>query len=216
MVRMVFVDTAYFLALVNERDSFHAQALQLENQDLGWRYTTEWVLTEVANDLCPTSRRYKFNQLMTRLRSRPDMKIVRVKPEQFKEGSELYVKRADKGWSLTDCISFLVMRELGIRAALTPDEDFEQAGFERLMEPRPRGVSEEPLEYGAARVCGGSAHTLGAVAGQQAGADRVAEHAGEEVGREKDLEDREGCGEQQGFRDEAATIDERAHAFEHV
>jgi hypothetical protein len=153
---------------------------------------------------------------MTRLQSRSDMRIVRVTPEHFKEGCELYFKRADKGWSLTDCISFLVMQELGIRAALTPDEDFEQAGFERLMEPRPPGVSEEPPEYGAAGSCVASAHALGAVAGQQAGADRVAENAGEEPGREEDLEDRQGCGQEEGFRDEVAAVHERAHAFEHV
>jgi predicted nucleic acid-binding protein len=43
--------------------------------------------------------------------------------------------RPDKGWSLTDCVSFELMRGRGIREALTTDRHFEQAGFVRLLQP---------------------------------------------------------------------------------
>jgi len=46
---------------------------------------------------------------------------------------ELYAERPDKGWSLTDCISFVVMRQQGITQALTGDHHFEQAGFTALL-----------------------------------------------------------------------------------
>ena len=36
-------------------------------------------------------------------------------------------------WSLTDCISFIVMQERNISEALTTDRHFEQAGFIRLL-----------------------------------------------------------------------------------
>lgn len=42
-------------------------------------------------------------------------------------------ERPDKSWSLTDCISFVVMRDRDIRSALTADGDFEQAGFRALL-----------------------------------------------------------------------------------
>jgi len=45
----------------------------------------------------------------------------------------LYKKYADKEWSLVDCISFIVMRERGIKQALTFDRHFEQAGFDAIM-----------------------------------------------------------------------------------
>ena len=36
-------------------------------------------------------------------------------------------------FALTDCISFAVMEERGIRDALTADEHFRQAGFRPLL-----------------------------------------------------------------------------------
>ena len=53
--------------------------------------------------------------------------------DQFDRALELYERRADKDWSLTDCLSFLVMEDRGIRDALTADHHFEQAGFRALM-----------------------------------------------------------------------------------
>jgi uncharacterized protein len=51
----------------------------------------------------------------------------------FSAGLELFRSRRDKEWSLTDCMSFVVMRERGITDALTNDHHFEQAGFRILL-----------------------------------------------------------------------------------
>jgi hypothetical protein len=51
----------------------------------------------------------------------------------FEAGTDLYSRRSDKEWSLTDCISFVVMQEQGIGEALTGDRHFEQAGFRALL-----------------------------------------------------------------------------------
>ncbi|MDP7134637.1 MAG: PIN domain-containing protein, partial [Planctomycetota bacterium] len=42
-------------------------------------------------------------------------------------------ERLDKGWSLTDCVSFVVMQERGLVDALTTDLHFQQAGFRALL-----------------------------------------------------------------------------------
>lgn len=39
----------------------------------------------------------------------------------------------DKEWGLTDCISFIIMKEFGIKKALTTDEHFLQNGFKALL-----------------------------------------------------------------------------------
>ena len=61
------------------------------------------------------------------------MKIVFVDEPLFHAGLELYLARPDKDWSLTDCISFVVMEREGITDALTGDKHFEQAGFVALL-----------------------------------------------------------------------------------
>jgi predicted nucleic acid-binding protein len=47
--------------------------------------------------------------------------------------TEVGVLRQDKDWSLTDCISFVVMRDRGITKVFTTDHHFEQAGFKKLL-----------------------------------------------------------------------------------
>jgi predicted nucleic acid-binding protein len=42
-------------------------------------------------------------------------------------------RTSDKPSSLTDCISFVVTREIGMNEALTGDRHFEQAGFIALL-----------------------------------------------------------------------------------
>lgn len=61
---------------------------------------------------------------------------TRITPDSlalFQRGLAFYEERPDKAWSLTDCISFLVMSDEGMSEALTGDHHFEQAGFTRLL-----------------------------------------------------------------------------------
>jgi predicted nucleic acid-binding protein len=59
--------------------------------------------------------------------------IVLQNTKQFDLALELYLQREDKAWSLTDCCSFLIMKELGITTALAHDKHFIQAGFQNLL-----------------------------------------------------------------------------------
>jgi len=51
----------------------------------------------------------------------------------WQRGADLYLHRPDKEWSLTDCVSFIVMEERGLTEALAADHHFEQAGFTALL-----------------------------------------------------------------------------------
>jgi len=53
--------------------------------------------------------------------------------ELFDQAVTLYAARMDKEWGVTDCISFVVMQERGLTAALTTDAHFQQAGFQALL-----------------------------------------------------------------------------------
>jgi predicted nucleic acid-binding protein len=61
------------------------------------------------------------------------VELVPLGDELLTGGVELYRDRPDKYWSLTDCISFVVMTELGVTDALTGDRHFKQAGFSLLL-----------------------------------------------------------------------------------
>lgn len=67
------------------------------------------------------------------LKVNPDVIVATQTSESFAKAFDLYCERTDKGWSLTDCSSFLIMRQYGIDAALTHDKHFEQAGFNALL-----------------------------------------------------------------------------------
>ncbi|HTK76461.1 MAG TPA: hypothetical protein VL371_14445 [Gemmataceae bacterium] len=56
--------------------------------------------------------------------------VIRLDDEILMRATDLFSRRMDKDWSLTDCISFVVMTDRGIRTALTGDHHFQQAGFE--------------------------------------------------------------------------------------
>lgn len=61
------------------------------------------------------------------------MKIIRLTPALLDRGIQRFRDRPDKDWPLTDCVSFVVMEDEGIREALTGDQHFEQAGFTALL-----------------------------------------------------------------------------------
>lgn len=128
----VFADTFYFLALLNERDAAHANALGFVATSRPL-VTTAWVLTEVGDALAAPENRSAFLQLLETLQTSPDARILKPTPELFDRGVELFRQRMDKEWSLTDCISFAAMQDECITDALTGDRHFEQAGFRALL-----------------------------------------------------------------------------------
>jgi predicted nucleic acid-binding protein len=129
----VFTDTFYFLALLNPRDTAHARAAAFSSTFSGLVTTTAWVLTEVADALADPRRRPAFLQTLAQLRADPQVRIIAPDLALFDDGVALYAARMDKEWSLTDCISFVVMQRGGISEALTGDRYFEQAGFIALL-----------------------------------------------------------------------------------
>jgi uncharacterized protein len=129
----VFADSHFFFAILNPNDAAHAKAIDAGHRHRGPLVTTAWVLTEVADGLASTSRRQVFRRLLEDIEGNKTSLVVPANVETFEKGVELYHARPDKQWSLTDCISFVVMSEENITEALTGDHHFEQAGFTALL-----------------------------------------------------------------------------------
>ena len=132
----VFVDTAAWIALIDNADGLHFRAQQVMNalrQQKAQLVTTEFVLLEVANALAAPAMRAKTVAFITGLRHSPILQIIPASQTLLTEGWTLYSQRPDKGWSLTDCASFVVMTRDQITQAFTSDHHFEQAGFAKLL-----------------------------------------------------------------------------------
>lgn len=132
-MKACFADTFYFLALLSSRDQYHEKAVQL-TRTLDCRIiTTAWVLTELANGMCQVPWRQQFSLFFDRFHNELRTTIVPASEELFEAGLRLYLERQDKDWSLTDCISFVVMNREGLTEALTGDAHFQQAGYVTLF-----------------------------------------------------------------------------------
>jgi len=130
----VFADTYYFLALVNAKDAGHARAVAFTKAFTGRMVTTAWVLTEMADALASSALgRAEFVAAWNDLHIDPDAQVIGCDDQLLAAGIQLYSQRPDKEWSLTDCVSFVVMLRDGITEALTKDRHFEQAGFVALL-----------------------------------------------------------------------------------
>jgi predicted nucleic acid-binding protein len=128
-----FADTFVFLAMINPRDRHHEPAVRLLSSLRQPLVTTSFVLTELADGLSHNTTRATFVALEAMLRGDCRMTILPPAEPLFDAALDLYRSRPDKDWSLTDCASFVVMRERGIAEALTGDHHFEQAGFVAML-----------------------------------------------------------------------------------
>jgi predicted nucleic acid-binding protein len=129
----VFADTFYFLALLDSRDAAHAKAINLSRRPGLRLVTTDYVILELADALNKRTTRAEFIILWESLQGDAAVKIIVGNNNLWQRGMQLYQKRPDKEWQLTDCISFLVMEDLGLKDALTGDKHFAQAGFKPLL-----------------------------------------------------------------------------------
>jgi len=129
----VFADTFFFLAMLDSGDPAHEQALEQASRPWSEIVTTEFVLTELGNALCRVADREAFLAVLDLIQSTPVYRIIPASTQVFSAAVEHFRSRMDKEWSLTDCSSMCVMRELGLRHILTGDHHFTQAGLEILL-----------------------------------------------------------------------------------
>lgn len=127
-----FADTSYYIALLVREDDRHEVAVHWSRKARRI-VLTDCVTVELGSALARSRWRTLLPKLARELRSDPFVEIVPLSQTLLNAGLALYGERPDKEWSLTDCISFLVMEERSLSEALTTDHHFEQAGFKALL-----------------------------------------------------------------------------------
>ncbi|MDE1822150.1 MAG: type II toxin-antitoxin system VapC family toxin [Euryarchaeota archaeon] len=133
---MIFCDTSAWVALADPREQWHRELLRFSRRILAGEFgrvlTTDYVLDETYTLLRMKVGLDAVHRLREQLRTSRNYEVVKVSDDHFERALDLMLAHQDRRWSLTDCTSFLVMRDLGISDALTLDRNFAQAGLNGL------------------------------------------------------------------------------------
>jgi predicted nucleic acid-binding protein len=130
---VTFIDTSALVALFDARDSNHGAASRI------WpRLTsslTELVMTDliIAETVTVLRRRVGWaaaRRAGDRLLSGKVAEVVFADATLFERAWAIFCKFHDQVFSLTDCVSFALMKERSLRTAFSFDQDFRIAGFE--------------------------------------------------------------------------------------
>ena len=131
----VFVDTGYLIALEAITDQHHARAVahwRAFSRSLPPLLTTSFVFGEVVTFFNSRGHHSKAVEVGARLLASSSIRLVHVDAELLRSAWDYFRARPDKRFSLTDCVSFVLMKRMGAEDALAFDGHFLQAGFHAL------------------------------------------------------------------------------------
>lgn len=131
----LFLDASYIVALEASDDQHHSNAQEHWTKLLEAPpslVTTSYVIDEVVTFLNSRHQHSKAVRVGNNLLRTSAIRLIHVDVGLFYEGWHYFEQHADKRFSLTDCISFVLMKRLEIIEALTFDRHFGQAGFVKL------------------------------------------------------------------------------------
>jgi len=135
-----FADTSFRIALSQRFDQHYARAsvwTSYLSRTGAFVITTEAVLWEWMNASADSGTRRTAVEGYRRCHEDPRVEVVPFADDKIAAAVHRYEAREDKGWSLTDCLSFLVMEQRRIARALTTDHHFRQAGFDAVLLTEP-------------------------------------------------------------------------------
>lgn len=136
MASDVFIDSSGYFALLNKRDDRHGEACRILARlaSQGRKaVTTDYVLDESATLLRARGFFHYASLLLENLRFSDACRVVHVTTHHFNSAATLFLLYHDQSFSFTDCVSFVVMRELHLKDALAKDRDFKIAGFNPML-----------------------------------------------------------------------------------
>lgn len=132
----LFVDTSFFIALMNSKDADHAKAVELQkacSEQNIQKVTSDYILLELCDGLAKLNYRSFAISLVDLIEQDSSFQIIPASTEITQAAWSLFKSRPDKEWGLTDCTSFVIMEKLKLSSALTTDHHFQQAGFQALL-----------------------------------------------------------------------------------
>jgi predicted nucleic acid-binding protein len=132
----LFVDTSFLVARFNPKDKDHLKAdrfmgaLAARELPPYKLVTSEYVFDETVTTIYSGTKRHDMAVTAGNvLRGSRTMKLMAVERPVIEGAWQMFKERPDKRWSFTDCVSFTLMEAMSIRAGLSFDSNFKEAGF---------------------------------------------------------------------------------------
>lgn len=126
------MDSSFIIALEDADDQNHetaAASWESFKKNPRKLITTAYIFDETITFLKRRISYDKAAKVGRLLLSSPLVEMAHISEEDFKQGWALFLNYHDKDFSFTDCVSFLVMKQQGIKKAFTFDRHFKQMGF---------------------------------------------------------------------------------------
>lgn len=136
-MKPIFVDTSAWDALADRGDPNHKAAISFRDEIAGQRrlIVTNYILDELYTLLLLNigyQRTVDFKRKLDILARESILQVEWVSEELASEAWSVFEKfNVDKQWSFTDCVSYVVMRRLGMVDVFAFDHHFNQMGFMR-------------------------------------------------------------------------------------
>lgn len=106
--------------------------------------TTHAIICEIGNALAKAPTKPVALALIDSYRADPRVTILPINEHLYEHGLALFRARAGQDWSLTDCLSFVVMQQHSIADALTHDRHFDQIGARALLRDQYYDAAGDP------------------------------------------------------------------------
>ena len=128
-MKTLFVDTSAWYDLLFSGAPAHTDIVALmRRHDLGF-VTSTYVLDELAALLVARSGHAVAARAGAHIRSSAEVIVEHPDAAEELRAWALFLERPDKRYTLTDCLSFVMMRRLKIDTAVATDDHFRQEGF---------------------------------------------------------------------------------------
>jgi predicted nucleic acid-binding protein len=134
-VKLLFVDTAGWVAAADASDAHGAAVRRARDRWLeeeGAMLTTDYVCSETLTTLRLRLGLDAAEAWWKQIEGSSRLRIESVDALRADRARAIFFRYTDKDFSFTDCTSFVVMRDLRVKKALTLDRHFRQMGFEVL------------------------------------------------------------------------------------
>jgi hypothetical protein len=133
VIQSIFVDTSAWYAVMVRKDRDHEAAKALLKSNTQPLITSDYVMDETVTLLLSRVGHSYAVRFLEMLQTSRKVQQIYLTLTQIAAAITLFRNRADKGWSFTDCSSFVLMQEYQLQVAFAFDEHFKQAGF--LVKP---------------------------------------------------------------------------------